>query len=58
MALVTCRYCGVQIILSVSGVWVALPYADLSGFCPATVDDERHQPGDPWVLAKWGDAMA
>jgi len=41
---VHCRYCGVQLVLSASGVWLALPYADLSGFCPASTDDERHNP--------------
>jgi hypothetical protein len=39
----TCRDCGVLITL-VNRVWLAVPYADLSGFCPASTDDERHRP--------------
>lgn len=41
---VRCRYCGVQMVGSANGVWLALPYAALSGFCPASIDDERHVP--------------
>jgi hypothetical protein len=38
-----CRFCGAQITL-VSGVWLALPHANMSGYCPASTDDERHKP--------------
>jgi hypothetical protein len=41
---VRCRYCGVELVHSANGVWLALPYADLSGFCQASTDDERHVP--------------
>ena len=40
-----CRFCGATITLSAAGVWLALPYNDLAGFCPGTTEDERHQPG-------------
>jgi len=39
-----CRYCGIQITLTVNREWHAVPHADLSGFCSASTDDERHQP--------------
>jgi hypothetical protein len=39
-----CRWCKTKIVQNRSGVWLALPYADVSGFCPASTDDERHKP--------------
>jgi hypothetical protein len=43
MTLATCQACGAEIQL-VGATWLATTYADISGFCPASTDDERHQP--------------
>lgn len=40
----TCRYCGVELQLAHDGTWHAVPYADLSGYCPDNINDDRHQP--------------